>query len=71
MSDMKALYDAGKAAIVLGVGYPNPTSRTSSMDIWGSANTNEAWAVLAWQVRGPELLGPVGTFGCQYRRLTS
>ena len=41
MSDMKALYDAGKAAIVLGVGYPNPNlSHFLSMDIWGSANTN-------------------------------
>lgn len=41
MSEMKTLYDAGKAAIVLGVGYPNPNlSHFLSMDIWGSANTS-------------------------------
>ncbi|HSB09415.1 MAG TPA: DUF1501 domain-containing protein [Blastocatellia bacterium] len=41
MSEMKALYDAHKAAIVLGVGYPNANlSHFLSMDIWGSANLN-------------------------------
>lgn len=41
MNEMKALYDAHRAAIVLGVGYPNPNlSHFLSMDIWGSANLN-------------------------------
>jgi len=41
MTEMKALYDAHKAAIVLGVGYPNPNlSHFLSTDIWGSANLN-------------------------------
>jgi uncharacterized protein (DUF1501 family) len=39
MSKLKELYDAGKVAIVLGVGYPNPNlSHFTSMDIWQTAN---------------------------------
>src|SRR5262249_22235071 len=35
----KALYDAGKLAVVQGVGYPNPNrSHFRSMDIWHSAH---------------------------------
>jgi uncharacterized protein (DUF1501 family) len=41
MTEMKSLYDSGKAAIVLGVGYPNANlSHFLSTDIWGTANTN-------------------------------
>jgi uncharacterized protein (DUF1501 family) len=40
MSEMKALYDANKAAVVLGVGYPSPNlSHFFSTDIWQTANT--------------------------------
>src|SRR4051794_9770060 len=38
MRQMKALWDQGKAAIVQGVGYPNPNrSHFRSMDIWHTA----------------------------------
>lgn len=38
LSKLKAMYDAGKVAIVQGVGYPNPNrSHFRSMDIWHSA----------------------------------
>ena len=39
MTALKGLYDAGKAAIVLGVGYPNPNlSHFTSQDIWHTAD---------------------------------
>ena len=39
MSEIKSLYDSGRVAIVLGVGYPNPNlSHFVSMDIWHTAN---------------------------------
>ena len=35
LAPMKDLYDQGKVAIILGVGYPNPNrSHFRSMDIW-------------------------------------
>jgi uncharacterized protein (DUF1501 family) len=41
MPEIKALYDAGKVAIVQGVGYPNPDlSHFRSKDIWYTANIN-------------------------------
>lgn len=41
MSEIKALYDEGRVAIVLGVGYPNPNlSHFLSMDIWHTADAN-------------------------------
>ena len=41
MSEMKSLYDSGKAAIVLGVGYPNQNlSHFFATDIWSTANTS-------------------------------
>ena len=41
MSEIKTLYDQGRVAIVLGVGYPNPNlSHFVSMDIWHTANAN-------------------------------
>lgn len=48
LGEIKGLYDSGKVAIVLGVGYPNPNlSHFLSMDIWHTANTNggqgEGW----------------------------
>jgi len=42
MAEIKQLYDEGRVAVVLGVGYPNPTlSHFLSMDIWHTANTND------------------------------
>ena len=39
MSHIKQLYDEGRVAIILGVGYPNPTlSHFASMDIWHTAD---------------------------------
>jgi uncharacterized protein (DUF1501 family) len=41
MTEIKALYDAGKVAIVNGVGYPNQsTSHFLGTDIWMTANLN-------------------------------
>jgi uncharacterized protein (DUF1501 family) len=41
MGEIKELYDQRKVAIVLGVGYPNPTlSHFLSMDIWHTADTS-------------------------------
>jgi uncharacterized protein (DUF1501 family) len=41
MPEIKHLYDAGRAAVVLGVGYPNPNlSHFLSMDIWHTADVN-------------------------------
>ena len=45
MTAMKSLYTAGKAAIVLGVGYPNPNlSHFTSQDIWHTADPTAAAA---------------------------
>ncbi|HKV41424.1 MAG TPA: DUF1501 domain-containing protein [Blastocatellia bacterium] len=39
MTSLKTLYDAGRVAIVLGVGYPNPLlSHFTSMDVWHTAS---------------------------------
>jgi uncharacterized protein (DUF1501 family) len=39
LGEIKQMYDAGKVAIVRGVGYPNPNlSHFSSMDIWHTAD---------------------------------
>jgi uncharacterized protein (DUF1501 family) len=56
MGGMKALWDAGRLAIVHGVGYPNPSySHFKAMDIWQTANPegkdgDEGW--LAKLVKG-------------------
>ncbi|HWN99415.1 MAG TPA: DUF1501 domain-containing protein [Blastocatellia bacterium] len=43
MNEMKSLYDAGKVAVVLGVGYPNANlSHFFSTDIWMTANLTGA-----------------------------
>ncbi len=39
LSEIRDLYEAGRVAVTLGVGYPNPTlSHFLSMDIWHTAN---------------------------------
>jgi uncharacterized protein (DUF1501 family) len=39
MGGLKSLYDAGKVAVITGVGYPNPNlSHFTSADIWHTAN---------------------------------
>ncbi|MFL6215034.1 MAG: DUF1501 domain-containing protein [Blastocatellia bacterium] len=48
LAEIKQFYDAGRAAIVLGVGYPNSTlSHFLSMDIWHTADlsglANRGW----------------------------
>ena len=49
MTDLRALYDLGKLAVVAGVGYPNPNlSHFESEDIWfsgdaGLATPNSGW----------------------------
>lgn len=41
MAEIKQLYDAGRVATVLGVGYPNPNlSHFLSMDIWHTADAD-------------------------------
>lgn len=41
MAEIKGLYDAGRVAIVLGVGYPNANlSHFYSMDVWHTADTS-------------------------------
>lgn len=55
MGGVKSLWDAGKVAIVHGVGYPNPSfSHFKSMDVWQTANpegkVGEGW--LAKLVKG-------------------
>ncbi len=41
MAEIKQLYDEGRVALVLGVGYPNPNlSHFLSMDIWHTADAN-------------------------------
>jgi uncharacterized protein (DUF1501 family) len=43
MGELKTLFDAGKVAIALGVGYASPNlSHFFSMDIWQTANTSGA-----------------------------
>lgn len=57
LAGLKALYDAGKVAIVQGVGYPNPErSHFRSMEIWQTAR--------------PEGMSPVGWMG-RYLDLTA
>jgi uncharacterized protein (DUF1501 family) len=47
LKEIKSLYDAGRVAIVQGVGYPSPSlSHFSSMDIWHTANP--AGSGLGW-----------------------
>jgi len=42
MAPLKALYDAGKMAIIQGIGYPKPSrSHFRSMDIWHTCEPNK------------------------------
>lgn len=51
MGKLKTLYDAGKVAVIAGVGYPNPNlSHFTSADIWHTAN-------VAYEGRGTGWLG--------------
>ncbi|HYM00092.1 MAG TPA: DUF1501 domain-containing protein [Blastocatellia bacterium] len=48
LSELKSLYDAGRVAVVLGVGYPDPNlSHFFSMDVWHTADptglAGEGW----------------------------
>ena len=49
LTSFKALYDAGKLAIVQGVGYPNPNrSHFRSMEIWHSARPDGPAPTQGW-----------------------
>jgi uncharacterized protein (DUF1501 family) len=49
MTALKGLYDAGKVAIILGVGDPNGTlSHFTQMDIWQDANPNNQLSRNGW-----------------------
>lgn len=61
MNELKALYDAGKVAPVLGVGYPSPNlSHFLSMDIWGSGNTSGAGTGWLGRYADQKLFGQPG-----------
>jgi uncharacterized protein (DUF1501 family) len=61
MDELKSLYDAGKAAIVLGVGYQNPNlSHFFSMDIWQTANLTGAGSGWLGNYADQKLLGKSG-----------
>jgi uncharacterized protein (DUF1501 family) len=61
MSELKSLYDAGKVAAILGVGYPSPNlSHFSSTDIWMTANLNGAGTGWLGRYADKELKGQSG-----------
>jgi uncharacterized protein (DUF1501 family) len=61
MSEIKSLYDGGKVAIVLGVGYPNPNlSHFFSMDIWQTANLTGAGTGWLGRYADQKLIGKSG-----------
>ncbi len=48
LEGVQSLYERGDAAIVLGVGYPNPNrSHFASMDVWHTAST-DGWSETGW-----------------------
>ena len=60
----KAIWDAGKMAIVEGVGYPNPSySHFQSMDIWRFADPEGKSVKQGWLGKYLEMLGSGNTFG--------
>ena len=60
-SELKTLYDQGKVAIVLGVGYPNPNlSHFSSTDIWMTANLSGSGLGWLGRYADRELKGKTG-----------
>ena len=61
MNELKTLYDAGKVAVVLGVGYANPNlSHFFSMDIWQTANLTGAGTGWLGRYADQKLLGKSG-----------
>src|SRR6266481_4484603 len=61
MSEMKGLYDAGRAAIVLGAGYQSPNlSHFFATDIWSTANTTGAGNGWLGRYADQKLLGQSG-----------
>ena len=61
MSEMKALYDGGKAAIVLGAGYQSPNlSHFFATDIWSTASTSGAGNGWLGRYADQKLLGQSG-----------
>jgi uncharacterized protein (DUF1501 family) len=62
LKTVKALYDAGEATIINGVGYPDPDrSHFRSMDIWQTASgSRDVWST-GWLGRYLDRTGPDGT----------
>lgn len=64
MRPIKRMFDQGKVAVVMGVGYPEPNrSHFRSMDIWHtaepSASSAEGWLGKTTKVLDPEGANPV------------
>ncbi len=64
MGPIKRLYDRGKVAVIMGIGYPEPNrSHFRSMDIWHTAEpaepSSEGWLGKAVKVIDPEGSNPV------------
>jgi uncharacterized protein (DUF1501 family) len=58
MAGLKSVYDQGKLAVVMGVGYPEPNrSHFRSMDIWQSARPQE-FSNIGWLGRWHDATGP-------------
>jgi uncharacterized protein (DUF1501 family) len=61
MGELKSLFDAGKVAINLGVGYPTPNlSHFFSMDIWQTANLTGAGTGWLGRYADQKLVGKSG-----------
>jgi len=61
MGELKSLYDAGRVAVLLGVGYPNPNlSHFLSQDIWGTANLTAGGVGWLGRYADQKLLGKSG-----------
>src|SRR5712692_5280949 len=61
MSELKSLYDAGRVAILLGVGYPNPNlSHCSSIDVSRTSNLTAAGVGWLGRYADQKLLGKSG-----------
>ena len=72
LGPIKDLFDQGKVAIILGVGYPNPNrSHFRSMDIWHTCEPekvgNEGWRERLnrreFRTRSPPIAGGAGSAG--------
>ena len=66
MGPFKALYDEGKLAVLMGIGYPEPNrSHFRSMDIWHTAEpavaSSEGWLGKTTKAIDPEGKNPVTT----------